>query len=79
MLSLQQVIELEFRNVLESRRSIRKFTSDNIDDDIITEAIRFATLAPSAHNRQPQKFKLVSWEEKTKIAAALIKKTKDIE
>ena len=69
---------MEFRNVLESRRSIRKFTSDDVSDGILLEAIRYATLAPSAHNRQPWKFKIVSKEEKTKIAAALREKTKDI-
>ena len=69
---------MELRNALESRRSIRKFTSDNIGDEVIMECIRLATLAPSAHNRQPWKFKLVSKEEKGKIAAALREKTKDI-
>ena len=70
---------MEFCRVLESRRSIRKFNSSDISDDVILEAIRFATLAPSAHNRQPWKFKIVSGEEKTKIAAALVDKTKNIE
>lgn len=69
---------MEFRNVLESRRSIRKFTSDDISDGMLLEGLRFATLAPSAHNRQPWKFKIVSKEEKTKIAAALRERTKDI-
>lgn len=69
---------MEFRDVLESRRSIRKFTTETIGDEVLVEAIRYATLAPSAHNRQPWKFKIVSGEEKAKIAAALIEKTKDI-
>jgi nitroreductase len=69
---------MEFSNVLESRRSIRKFTSDNVSGETLLEALRYATLAPSAHNRQPWKFKIVSKEEKNKIAAALREKTKDI-
>ena len=69
---------MEFREVLESRRSIRKFTLDTVGDEVLMEAIRSATLAPSAHNRQPWKFKIVSKEEKGKIAAALREKTKDI-
>ena len=69
---------MEFRTVLESRRSIRKFTTDNVGDDVILDSIKSAILAPSAHNRQPWKFKIVSKEEKGKIAAALREKTKDI-
>ncbi len=70
---------MEFRDVIESRRSIRKFTTDTVGDNVLVEAIQLATLAPSAHNRQPWKFMIVSKEEKDKIAAALIEKTKDIE
>ena len=70
---------MEFRDVLFSRRSIRKFTNDTVGDDVLLEALNMAILAPSAHNRQPWKFMIVSKEEKDKIAAALIEKTKDIE
>ena len=69
---------MEFRDVVESRRSIRKFTNDTIGDEVLLEAIRLATLAPSAHNRQPWKFKIVSEEEKNLISDALLEKTKDI-
>ncbi len=69
---------MEFRNVVETRRSIRKFTPDAIGDEALLEAIRMATLAPSAHNRQPWKFMIVSKEEKDKIADYLYEKTKDI-
>lgn len=70
---------MEFHTVLESRRSIRKFTPDNVSGDALLDGIKAAILAPSAHNRQPWKFKIVSKEEKDKIAAALIDRTKDIE
>lgn len=70
---------MEFHTVLESRRSIRKFTSDNVPAEALLDGIKAAILAPSAHNRQPWKFKIVSREEKDKIAAALAEKTKDIE
>ena len=69
---------MEFHTVLESRRSIRKFTPDKVSDDALLDGIKAAILAPSAHNRQPWKFKIVSREEKDKIAAALAEKTKDI-
>ena len=35
-------------------------------------------MSPSAHNRQPWKFKLVSDEEKSKIASTLYDKYKDV-
>lgn len=72
------VMVMEFHDVVESRRSIRKFTDDFVDDDTIIEGIRMASLAPSAHNRQPWKFKIVSTEEKDLISDALLQKTKDI-
>ncbi len=70
---------MEFRTVLESRRSIRKFTTDNVGDDVILDSIKSAILAPSAHNRQPWIFKIVTDDEKSRIAAALMEKTKEIE
>lgn len=70
---------MEFRDTLESRRSIRKFTTDTVCDGVLVEAIKSAILAPSAHNRQPWKFKIVSKDEKDKIADTLIEKTKDIQ
>ena len=70
---------MELRSVIESRRSIRKYKDDLIDENIIIEAIKYGIMAPSAHNRQPWKVKLVKGEEKDKIADALIDKTKDIE
>ena len=70
---------MELREVIESRRSIRKYKEDLIDENTIMEAIKYGIMAPSAHNRQPWKVKLVKGLEKDKIADALIDKTKDIE
>ena len=41
---------------IDNRRSIRKYTSEEIPQEIIEEMIYAATLAPSAKNRQPWKF-----------------------
>ena len=41
---------------IDDRRSIRKYTSEEIPQEIIEEMIYAATLAPSAKNRQPWKF-----------------------
>ena len=70
---------MEFKDVLSSRRSIRKFKDDLIDENIIMDAIKYGIMSPSAHNRQPWKVKLVKGEEKNKIADALLEKTSSIE
>lgn len=72
------VIIMELKNVIDERRSIRKFTSDEVSNELLIEAIKDGVKAPSAHNRQPWKFKIVSLEEKNKIAETLYLKTKDI-
>lgn len=70
---------MELREVIESRRSIRKYKEDLIDENIIMDAVKYGIMAPSAHNRQPWKVKLVKGLEKDKIADALIDKTKNID
>ena len=69
---------MELNDAIASRRSIRKFKKESVGEDVLIEGIKAAILAPSAHNRQPWRFKIVSKEEKGKIAAALREKTKDI-
>ena len=64
---------MELKDVILDRRSIRKYKSD-----ILLEGIKMGVKAPSAHNRQPWKFKLLSKEEKDKVASLLEDKTKDI-
>ena len=59
---------MELRDVIESRRSIRKYTDELVDENIILEAIKYGIMAPSAHNRQPWKVKLIKGEDKDKIA-----------
>ena len=70
---------MELCDVIESRRSIRKFTDELVDESVIMEAIKYGIMAPSAHNRQPWKVKLIKGIEKNKIADVLYEKTKDIE
>ena len=70
---------MEFCDVLKSRRSIRKYKDENIDENVVLEAIKYGIMSPSAHNRQPWKVKIVKSDIKNAIADALIDKTKDIE
>ena len=69
---------MELKDVLKSRRSIRKFREDQIDEQVLLDAISYGIMAPSAHNRQPWKVRIATVDEKTKIADELYNKTKDI-
>ncbi len=65
-------------DVIESRRSIRKYKSTILDEEALKRGILLGVKAPSAHNRQPWKFKILSASEKSSIANVLEDKTKDI-
>ncbi len=45
---------------LRSRRSIRKFQPRPVDADVLTRLLETATHAPSAHNRQPWRFAVLT-------------------
>jgi len=51
---------MDFHNFLRSRRSIRRFQPTKIGIDIITRILETATYAPSAHNRQPWRFAVIT-------------------
>ena len=54
---------------IKNRRSIRKFKSRKVDDDIVTQILEAGCLAPSGSNSQPWKFLVVRSEEtKSKLA-----------
>jgi nitroreductase len=42
-----------------SRRSIRRYTDRPVSDDLVTDLLRAAMAAPSAHNQQPWQFVVV--------------------
>jgi len=59
-------------NFLRTRRSIRRFKPDPIPDSVIEDILHTATFAPSAHNRQPWRFCVVTdLSVKTKLADAM--------
>ncbi|MBH27915.1 MAG: nitroreductase [Chloroflexi bacterium] len=45
-----------FEQVLKSRRSIRRYLTDPVQDDVLNKLLEAATWAPSAHNKQPWRF-----------------------
>lgn len=52
---------------IKDRRSIRKYTPQELDRQIIDEIIKAAILAPSAKNRQPWKFLVYMGETKSSL------------
>ena len=44
--------------VIEKRRTIRKFKQTPIDADVLRELVRLASLSASAANLQPLKYKI---------------------
>jgi len=59
-------------NLIRSRRSIRRYRSDAIPRDVVEWLLEAAACAPSAHNRQPWRFAVVtSPDAKKRLADAM--------
>lgn len=52
-----------FKQVVESRRSVRKFTDTPIPDDVLRDCLRLAMLAPNSSNLQPWEFYVIDSEK----------------
>ena len=57
-----------FRDVVESRRSVRRFTDTKIPDDVLADCLRLAMLAPNSSNLQPWEFYVIDDADKRKRA-----------
>ena len=53
---------MELKEALQKRRSVRKFKSDPISDELIKELLNAAMSGPSACNRCPWEFYVVTSE-----------------
>lgn len=62
---------MELKKVINERKSIRKFKSNAVDDEIILDLIEAARLAPSAKNRQPWKFYIAKNDIKKQIVSLM--------
>lgn len=58
-------------NLIKTRRSIRKFTSQEIEDEQLNQIIEAGTYAPSGLNNQPWKFAIVKDSDTKKSLANL--------
>ena len=62
---------MDFYTVIEQRRSVRKYKSDPIPDDVLDRILNAARIAPSAKNYQPWRFVVVKDPDiKQKLVAA---------
>lgn len=55
-----------FKKVIQSRRSVRKFTDKTIPSEVLDECLDLALLAPNSSNLQPWTFYVVQNPEKKK-------------
>ncbi len=63
---------VDLHNFLRTRRSVRRFKPDPVPDSAIQRVLCTATYAPSAHNRQPWRFVVVTdVSVKTYLAEAM--------
>ncbi len=64
---------MEVVDAIKTRRSVRRFQSNKIEDSVIKEIIELGNLAPSAGNLQPRDFIIVKEQEtKEKLAHAAL-------
>jgi coenzyme F420-0:L-glutamate ligase / coenzyme F420-1:gamma-L-glutamate ligase len=65
---------MDLHDFLRSRRSVRRFKTYPVPESIIRNILTTATYAPSAHNRQPWRFVVVTSQDvKSNMADALAK------
>lgn len=63
----------EFRKVVKTRRSIRRFLPEPIPDDILNDCLDLAMLAPNSSNLQPWEFYVIkSADKKQQMADACL-------
>lgn len=65
---------MEYNDVIKARRSIRKYTNELVSEELVMHILEMAILAPSAKNRQPWLFKILTRDEIIKISELLFEK-----
>ena len=59
----------QLQHLIKTRRSIRRYTADEVDLALVLNLLETAMYAPSAHNRQPWRFAIVtSMADKIRLA-----------
>lgn len=59
---------MELNECIRERRSIRRFTSKDVEESLITQLLENARISPSAKNRQLWRFRVLFGYDKNQIA-----------
>lgn len=71
---LPKINAAEFRKVVESRRSVRRFTDEPIPEAVLQECLDLALLSPNSSNLQPWEFhRILDPEKKARVIDACLK------
>ncbi len=65
---------MELIDAIQTRKSIRAFTTRNVEKSVIADILELACRAPSAMNSQPWEFLVIAGEPMNRIRAALVEK-----
>lgn len=70
--SIPDLTASQLDTLLQSRRSLRRYTDQPISPDLIDQLLTAATWAPSAHNRQPWRFVVMAGADtRHRLASAM--------
>lgn len=70
----------ELWSIMESRRSVREFSSEPVPRELIKELLEAAVLAPSASNKQPWRFLVIESQSlKDQLVEVIEEATKRVE
>lgn len=59
-------------DVIRSRRSLRRYSDQPVPRELVRQVLEAATWAPSAHNRQPWRFAVLTYAaDKARLAGAM--------
>lgn len=59
-----------FQELIRGRRSVRRYQAEPVPDDVLQRVLEAATWAPSAHNRQPWRFVVLTQAAEREALAA---------
>ena len=62
---------MQTMDVIQARRSIRKFKDEPVPEEDVREILHAATLAPSGKNRQPWRFVVVRGEQRDEMVQVM--------
>jgi nitroreductase len=64
---------MDIFELIEARKSIRKFKPDPVSQEVLEKILKAATLAPSGKNKQPWHFYVVQGEKRAEMVAEMQK------